>query len=83
MKLKHIIDYFSEFGEVCYLRPDKRRSNLGYFCYSYLHRGCGFIQFTNLDDKKNVLKIKNHCIEGKYFEVQGALTSNQKKKKEA
>lgn len=69
MKIRDIIDYFSDFGEVYYIRPDKRRAKLGFFCYSYLHRGSGLVQFSRLEDKEKVLSLKNHCIEGKYFDI--------------
>jgi len=83
MSIKHIIDYFTDFGKVVYFKIDKRRSDLGNFTYSYFHRGCGFVQFEDLESRKRVLKKQNHIIEGCYFSISPALNSSQKKHREA
>jgi RNA recognition motif-containing protein len=76
MKVKSIIDYFAEYGPLTYLKMDKRRSDLGSFSYSYLHRGCGFVEFADSYTKHVVLTQLSHVLEGKHFEVKMALTSS-------
>ena len=76
MKIRSVVDYFSDFGPLVYLKMDKRRSNLGQFSFSYLHRGCGFVEFAEGYYKQVALSQISHVIEGKHFEVKVALTGS-------